>query len=170
MTLRESSIAVLGLCASVLLYVITQSLWYHYLLFIYAWGLSFESLTQNLWKYAPDVGHTKRCIPGTDINIVFPLGWAFVLSFSAWLIQLYPLFSNKWLNYVFYTGIVGSCMEICYYNLKFWKYEYQQKIMHMFRPYLPKLTVLGVPVQIIIGYFLVIGSMNYFIFCKLFNE
>ena len=74
--------------------------WPRYYLFLYAWGLSFETITQNLWNYPPELGKTRFSIPGTDINVLLPLGWVFILSSAAAL-------SSAFWQYLLFTGTIG---------------------------------------------------------------
>jgi hypothetical protein len=160
MTRKELPFLFMAIAAAAIIVIKHQGLWPRYFLFLYAWGLSFETITQNLWDYSPEIGKTRFSIPGTDINILLPLGWVFILSGAA-------LVSSALWQYVLFTGIIGSTMEIVFYNLRFWQYNYEEKFLGLWRPYLPKVTVAGVPLQIIVSYFLVIGVMNWYFMQKL---
>lgn len=159
MTKKELPFLFMAAAAIAIIVYRYEGTWPRYFLFLYAWGLSFETVTQNLWTYHPEIGRARFSIPGTDINILLPLGWVFILSSAAAL-------SSEFWQYVVFTGTIGSLMEVVFHNLRYWHYNFNEKFMGLWRPYLPKLTIAGVPVQIIVSYFLVMGAMNWFLMEK----
>ena len=117
-------------------------------------------MTQNLWKYHPEVGHSRFSVPHTDINILVPLGWVFIASCASF-------FSSCFWHYMLLSGCIGCTIELIFHNSKCWEYDFDEKFMGLFRPYIPKVNFLGVPVQILGSYFTVIGPVNWFIMEKL---
>jgi hypothetical protein len=160
MTKRELPLLFMGIGAGFLLWHEHRGNFLLALLFYYSGGLSFEAMTQNLWNYHPEVGKTRFCIPHTDINILLPFGWMFIACGGAF-------FASYYWQYVLITGALGCAVELTFFNLRCWEYDFDEKFMGLFRPYLPKMTLGGVPLQILVSYFMVIGSVNWFIMERL---
>lgn len=156
MTKKELPILGMGLVAAALLFQMHPAVVLRYILFLYAWGLVFETVTHNLWRYAPDLGKTRFSIPGLDINLLFPSGWMFLAAVS-------DFFSASWWEFLLWTGSMGTVMEILFFRLNYWTYDYDGRFLRLFRPFRPLITVFGVPVQVIAAYFLVIGSANWYL-------
>jgi hypothetical protein len=160
MTKREIPLIFMGLAGFVMLFMREGAAVWRAFLFLYAWGVVFETVTQNLWKYHREVGRSRFSVPQTDINMLVPFGWVFIAAGASFL-------SSCFWQYVLFTGLIGCIVELVFHNLKCWEYDLNEKFMGLFRPYLPKITFLGVPVQILVSYFVVIGPVVWFIMEKL---
>jgi hypothetical protein len=126
----------------------------------YGFGFLFESSTDPLFTYHQQISE-RHCIGKTDINFLLPFGWINILGLSALLAEKIikmPLF----LAYIIAVFLVGNIHEFIFYKLKMWTYNYREPMFGNFKPFVPVITIYGVPLQVIIGY-CTIGALTYFI-------
>jgi hypothetical protein len=160
MTKKELSIFVMGIAAVGLLYHMHKDDLMRYILFLYGWGLVFETVTNNLWRYSDDLGKTRFCAPNTHVNLLFPLGWMLQLSVA-------DFFATTIWEYMLYGGTFGCLLEIVFFNLKYWVYQYDQKFLGLYHPFKPRIAILGVPIQVILSYYLVNQILNWYVMERL---
>lgn len=161
LSVKEISIAFLGIIGAVILYNLYPSKWWRVYIVTYSLGLCFEALMAPLFTYSKSL-HEKHCIDGSDVNFILPLGWIEIASTTA-LVSFIIFKSHYFWGYVVTAFFVGNIQEFLFYKLGYWKYNYDKPIIGKYKPLWPKITILGVPVQVMIGYCNV-GIFSYFIF------
>lgn len=160
-SLKEWSILIMGVIAIPLLMKLFPERWWKIYITSYALGLCFESMMAPLFSYCAAI-KDRHCIDGSDINFVLPLGWVEIGATSAFL-ATYLFKLPTWYGYMAAALIVGNIHEFLFYKLKYWDYHYGKAMVGNFKPLSPKITVSGVPVQVISGYANV-GLFTYIIF------
>lgn len=151
MTKKEWVIFFQGIIGTVLLYFVFPDIWWKLAILNYCFAFVYEASMNPLFTYHEDLV-TDRCIRGTDLNFLFPMGWNLIFSGVA---VLSNFLGGSFLTYIVAALFIGNIMEITYFNLGYWKYNFNEKYLGLYKPFLPKVLVFGVPIQIIFGYSLV---------------
>lgn len=160
-TLEEISILFLGAIGLFVLSEMFVFKWWRVFIVTYSLGLCFEALMAPLFTYDKGI-RLRHCIDGSDVNFILPLGWIEISSTSAF-VSFLILGKHSLLGYIVSAFIIGNLHEFLFYKLKFWKYNYDKAIIANYKPLYPKITIAGVPIQVMIGYCNV-GIFSYFIF------
>jgi hypothetical protein len=158
LTKKELVLLIQGTIGIVILFIIEPQNWWRFAIFNYCVAFVFEASMEALYTYSDDL-KTARCIPKTDVNYLFALNWNFlfvVISLAG------RFFGNTYVFFLLYGFIFGNLMEILYHKLGYWVYNYDIKYMGLYYPFRPRLSILGVPAQIIIAYPFLIGSFVWF--------
>ena len=154
----EWTILGMGLIGVVCLYYVFPEKWWKIYISGFGLGLTFEAFAERLFDYHPQL-RDRHCIGRSDVNLLFPVAWLEICALAA-------LFAEKLWNMNLFAGylvgalIAGNINEFIFYKFHFWQYNYDEKLIGNIRPFKPKITVSGVPVQVIIGYWN-IGIMVY---------
>lgn len=160
-SLKEISILILGIIGVFNLHYTFPDKWWRALIVSYALGLCFESMMAPLFTYCNAI-RNKHCIDGSDVNFVLPLGWVEVAATTA-LISSLIFKEHLFIGYIGTAFVIGNIHEFFFYKLGYWDYNYDKKMIGNYKPLWPKITLAGVPLQVMIGYCNV-GIFSYFIF------
>ena len=121
---------------------------------------------EPLFTYCPQF-RDRHCVGNSDVSFLFPLGWLEIAALTMILAEkVLPLPGI----YAYIAGgiIAGNLNEFICYKMGFWVYHYDSRQIGTFRPFIPKVTVFGVPVQVMLGYGFV-GVMIWAMVYKLFE-
>lgn len=151
MTKKEIVIFLQGVVGTVLLYFVFPENWWRFAILNYCFAFVYEVSMEPLFTYHKDL-ITSRCIRGTDMNFLFPMGWSFMFALIG---AVANIMDGGILIYIASALVIGNIMEIIFHNLGYWKYNFDQKYLGMYYPFTPKCLVFGVPIQVIVGYSLV---------------
>lgn len=151
----------MGIISLFILHKLFPDKWWRVFIVTYSLGLSFEGLMAPLFNYDKSLSG-KHCIDGTDINFILPLGWVEINATGA-LLSYYLLGDHSFVGYIISVFIVGNLHEFIFYKFNYWTYNYDKAMIGKYKPLYPKLTISGVPIQVMIGYCNV-GIFSYFIF------
>jgi hypothetical protein len=150
-----------------LLVAILMSIEYIFIkiLILFGIGLLFELLTANFWKYCDDLINSFFCPAGAKINIIFPFGWLGLLlgAFALTKVFITYLLLPTYLSYFLGFMIIGSFSEILFFNLGYWTYNSDAVLFGTFKPLKNAIRFLGVPVQIMVEYGLIFGTLMFFL-------
>ena len=150
LTLREWGLIILGVGAALTLWIVFPDKWIKLYIVTFAIGFLYEASMDALFTYHPEI-RERHCIGNTDINFLLPFGWVHIVGASALVAERGLGFSSPF-SYMAATFLVGSCSEIVFYKLNYWVYHYDHAYIGKFKPFLPKVTLLGIPVQVYLGY------------------
>lgn len=153
MSKKEICLLILGLSGLLALYWVEPAKWWRVALFNCFAAFAFEASMEPLYDYSQDL-RTSRCIAKTDVNFLFALAWNFMFSMilllSGWI------GSSVW-AFALCGFLIGNIMEIAFFRAGFWAYNYDARYLNLYRPFRPKITVAGVPIQIMLAYGMVVG-------------
>ena len=164
-SLVEWLLIALGAAACGIAYYLVPVIWWKLAIVGYVFGFFFEASMEPLFTYNRQI-RDKHCLGKTDINFLFPLGWLEISAFTMLLAEKvlpFPVVPA----YVVGCFIAGNINEFVFYKMGCWVYHYNAKQIGNFRPFMPKITISGVPIQVIFGYGIV-GLIIYFIRYLLF--
>jgi hypothetical protein len=148
----------MGVVGAVSLALVFPDRWVRIFIAAYGLGFLYEAGMDPLFTYHRDLSE-RHCIGKTDINFLFPLGWMQVVGLTALLAQRgFGREGPLW--YALAGVIIGSGSEHLFYALGYWRYHYDAAYIGAFKPFQPRITIGGVPVQVMLGYGLV-GMMIY---------
>jgi len=149
-SLMEWAILIMGLFGVFCFYKVFPALWWKILISGFGLGLTFEASMEPLFTYHPQL-RDRHCIGRSDVNFLFPLAWLEICALTAFFAEI--IWSgNLFAGYIVGAFIAGNINEFFFYKSRFWHYNYDKKMIGNFRPFMPKITVSGVPVQVMIGY------------------
>jgi hypothetical protein len=157
MTKKEWSITGQGILSLFLLYHLFPSSWWKVALINYCFAFVYESTMHGMFNYHPDLV-TSRCIKNTEVNYLFPLGWN--LIFALTMIAASKM-GGGFLSFIISAIIAGNLMEITFHSLGYWTYNYDSYYLGLFKPFRPKAVILGIPLQVFLGYS-VVGCFVWF--------
>ncbi len=164
---REWAIILLGAIGVAFLYKAfsVDFLWLRIFIVSYSLGFLYETSMDPLFTYHKEL-RQAHCIENTDLNLLLPLGWIFILGTCTWsACEFSP--DRLLAGYVVCSLIIGNVAEMLFFKTGFWVYNYDAKYLGLFRPFRPKVTFFGIPVQVCLGYSIV-GLMAYAIVHLLF--
>ncbi len=157
-TAREWGILGMGVIGAVSLSVAFPDRWLKIFIAAYGLGFLYEASMDPLFTYHAELSE-KHCIGKTDINFLFPLGWMQIVGLSSLVAERVLPFKPP-ISFIIAGLLIGSLSEHLFFRLKYWVYHYDAAYIGNFRPFLPKITIGGVPVQVMLGYGIV-GAMIY---------
>lgn len=163
LTKKEWSLVAMGVVGLVSAFFVTKNL-FVVAAVNFCVAFTFEASMDLLFDYSPDL-KTKRCIAKTDVNFLFPLGWNLIFGTVALSAN------NSWFGttgaiwqYVLAALVIGNIMERVFFHFGYWTYNFDGTFLGM-KVLKPKLTIKGIPVQVILGYS-VVGVMVWFLMAK----
>jgi hypothetical protein len=148
MTKKEWVILFQGFAGFLLLYVYYPDMWWKIALINYCFGFVYEASMHGMFTYHCDLV-TSRCIKNTQLNLIFPLGWNLIFSLS---MVTADMMGGTFPTYILSALIIGNTMEITFHALGYWTYNYDSWYWGFFKPFRPKVVVLGIPLQVMLGY------------------
>jgi hypothetical protein len=159
----EWAILLMGIVGFIALWLsFPQTAWKMYIC-LFGPGFLFEASMEPLFTYHPQL-QERHCIGKTDVNFLFPFAWLSVTGCTTLLTEKVIL-SNPCFapipGYLLGAFIAGNLHEIIFYKLHFWRYNYDRAMFGSFKPFVPVITLSGIPIQVIAGYGNV-GLMVYF--------
>jgi hypothetical protein len=159
----EWGILLMGLIGFLALWIsFPHTAWKMYIC-LFGLGFLFEASMEPLFTYHPQL-RERHCIGKTDVNFLFPFAWLCVTGCTTLFTEKIIL-SNSFFapipGYILGGFIAGNLHEIIFFKLHFWNYNYEQAMFGSFKPFVPVITIAGIPVQVIAGY-CNIGLMLYF--------
>ncbi len=156
----EWAIVALGLGAALLIRYSLPFTWWRVIVIGFALAFTFEASMEPLFTYHPQL-RERHCVGRSDVNVLVPLGWlmiaALTILVAGWLPQLpEPV--------AFAVGglVGGNLMELTFHRCRFWTYKYDAAFIGSWKPLLPKASLAGIPLQIVLGYGL-LGLTVYFL-------
>jgi hypothetical protein len=156
----EWAILGMGLLAIAELYGCFPATWWKIYCAGFGLGFLFEASMEPLFTYNNQISE-RHCIGNTDINFLFPFAWLNIVGLTSLIAEkshLLPLFPS----YILSAVVAGNVNEFMFFKCRFWKYNYYEPMFGNFRPFVPVITISGVPVQVIVGY-VNVGIMIYFL-------
>jgi len=161
----EWTITGMGLFGAIVLYSVFPDSWWKMYISGYGLGLTFEATTEKLYTYQARLSE-KHCVGRSDVNLIFPFGWLEMCALTAFFAErVWGM--NLFAGYIVGSFIVGNINEFFFYKLGFWQYNYEEKLIGNYRPFMPKITISGVPVQVMFGY-CNLGAMMY-VLCRILH-
>lgn len=164
-SIMEWAILAMGLSAAASLYLAFPCTWWKIYCTGFGLGFLFESSMERLYTYHHELSG-RHCIGKTDVNFLFPFGWLNIAGLTSIMAEkimgMPPLAA-----YILAALVVGNLNEFIFFKCKFWRYNYREPMFGGFKPFVPVITVSGVPVQVIVGYGNV-GILIYFLVHVLF--
>jgi hypothetical protein len=148
MTKKEWVILCQGVVSCLLLYMYYPELCWKIVFINYCFGFVYEASMHGMFSYHSDLV-TKRCVKDTELNLLFPLGWNLIFSLS--MIAADKMGSTFY-AYIISALVVGNTIEITFHALGYWTYNYDSWYWGLFKPFRPKVVVLGIPLQVMLGY------------------
>ncbi len=149
-SLQEWILLSLGIAAAAFLYWCFPEKWWKIYVIGFGLGFLFEASMDPLFSYAEPLSG-RHCVGNTDVNFLFPFGWIFIASLAGVIAEkllCLPLIPG----YIISGLIAGNTMELIFFKSKWWEYNYDAFWIGKYRPFIPKVPVYGVPLQVVIGY------------------
>jgi hypothetical protein len=156
----EWVILAMGLCGMVALWFSFPGTWWKIFCAGFGLGFLFESSMERLFSYHEQLSQ-RHCIGKTDVNFLFPFAWLNIVGCTVIVAERIP-FLPLLPAYILSALLVGNVNEFFFFKCKFWRYNYREPMFGNFRPFVPVITALGVPIQVIAGYANV-GIMTYWL-------
>lgn len=125
----------------------------------FALAFLFEASMEPLFTYHQQLKE-KHCIGRSDVNFLFPFGWLMTAGLTSLIATRLPSSIPTVVTFIIGALIAGNAMELIFHRLKLWVYNHDAPYIGNWKPLMPRITLLGIPVQIILGYSIV-GLMVY---------
>lgn len=146
----EWAIIGMGCIGAAALFFVFPAAWWRMFICCFGLGFFFEASMEPLFLYNEQL-RERHCIGRSDVNYLFPLGWLQIVGLTA-LIAERLIGSQAWWAYICGALIAGNISEFIFYKCNFWIYNYDAPLVGSFKPFMPKVTAAGVPLQVMIGY------------------
>ncbi|MGL1935174.1 MAG: hypothetical protein OCD01_09140 [Fibrobacterales bacterium] len=140
---------------------------FHTIVILYLVGMTFEILTEDSWNYNKAMDRATFMLRDRDVSLIFGLGWIGTLSFGMSFAKVLRDFADVDLYWSLFIalGVVGNILEASFLKLGLWKYNMEAKGVNLGFKHMP--CILGVPLSVVVGYFVFQGTLMYYVVFKL---